>query len=324
MYNKRYTAGRLLFLVLLLVLVAAGCQQQPASWAANSEQDISKLWEQHDQELQLNHIRFLTTDEMAGRMTGSPEERLAGDYLAGELARYGLKPWEAAGLNTYMHSFFVDRNGMSLHGQNLIGVLAGQESDSYLIVGAHYDHLGIRDGEVYNGADDNAVSVSTVLELARSIKQSGLLPKRTLVFVLFSGEEIGLRGSAALVDLLREKQLTNDTIFLNLEMLGGVGGDWMDVYDQGMGAKTNVLADRVQQEIESTGVASKRFQRDPGSDAHPFANAEIPSLTVDWAWSPENHPHYHQPTDDFENLRPDLIEQATRALYSVTWALANR
>lgn len=311
------------WLLLFLLMLAAGCQTT-SIWSENSEQDIANLWALHDQELQQGHIRYLTADEMAGRMTGSPEEHLAGDYLAGELARHGLKPWTSAGLTTYKHGFVVDRDGMSLNGHNVVAVLAGQERDSYLIIGAHYDHLGIRDGEIYNGADDNAVSVSTVLEIARCIRASGLQPKRTLVFVLFSGEELGKQGSEPFVQMLKEKKLDEDAIFLNLEMLGGVGGDWMDVYDQGLGRKAEALAERVQREIEATGIATKRFQRDPGSDAHPFADAGIPALTVDWAWSPENHPHYHKPTDDFENLRPELIEKSTRALLSVAWALANK
>lgn len=328
MTNRQLRISFAIFLLIGGSLLTTGCnpfgQSRDAAWVAALESQIGELLAQYDLSRQLEHIRYLASDDLEGRMTGSAGERLAADYLMHHLESYGLEPWTAAGLEGFEHSFAATvQGGGQVIGHNIVATLPGLQDDSFFILGAHYDHLGVIDGQIYNGADDNAVSVGLILEIARLIATSGFRPRSTIVFVLFSGEEIGLQGSRALVSHMQEKQLADKSYFLNLEMLGAVGGDWMDVYDQGMGRQTRDLADQVERAMRASGVDVKRWGRDPGSDAHAFADAGIPALTCDWAWSAENHPYYHRPEDTFDKLNHHIIEQSARALIRVSWILAH-
>jgi hypothetical protein len=142
----------------------------------------------------LGHVRALAHDSMRGRGSASPDERRAAEYLAAELAAYGL---EQLVPGSWFQSFF---NGDS---QNVLAVLPGEGAlaSSWVVVGAHYDHLGVLNlGDsvrVYNGADDNASGTSAVLEIARLLAGDPELggDRRSILFAAFGAEEIGLEGS---------------------------------------------------------------------------------------------------------------------------------
>lgn len=319
----------ILLLLTVVVLLQSGCSllppQEPTYVWLDQTEAIEDLWQRMDLAGQLEHIRYLSSDELEGRLTGSDGEEKAATYLVDHLLSYGLEPWTALGLSDYRHAFAARlRTGEDVIGNNVIAVLPGELSDSFLLVGAHYDHLGIREGNIYNGTDDNAVAVGAVLEIARVVSESRLTPKHTMVFVLFSGEEHGLWGSKALVELLKEKRLAGNAFLLNLEMMGAVAGDFMGLYEHDK--KTKVLADRIQHEIETANVSVKRFGGYPG-DSLSFAEAGVPAVTCDWGglpWGSENHPYYHHREDTFDKLNHDIVARGTRAMVRVAWVLANR
>ena len=187
-------------------------------------------------------VLMLANDDMEGRLTGSAQDRKAAFYIAQEFLRFHLVPLPVMNLQggeakpgkdpkDYWQSYsFKARWGEQLESRNVVGLVPGTDSalsNRYIVIGAHYDHLGWGDkvgtarGDagraVYNGADDNASGVAMLLELLRYYKQYPL-PK-TLVFVAFSGEEIGLCGSQAFLDQFPFPVRQIDAMF-NLDMLG--------------------------------------------------------------------------------------------------------
>ena len=140
------------------------------------------------------HIAWLSSDEMKGRETPSPELERAAQYVAGEFKRLGLQ--QVGGSYFFWYSY---------QGQlvpDSLGLLEGSDpvlKSQFVIVGGHMDHIGMKGREVMNGADDNASGTTGVLELAEAFASMKVRPKRSILFITFSGEEHGLKGSEAYV-----------------------------------------------------------------------------------------------------------------------------
>ncbi|MEP6688881.1 MAG: M28 family peptidase, partial [Gemmatimonadales bacterium] len=193
--------------------------------------------------LPLDDIKFLSDDRLAGRLTGSPGADTAAAYLARRFQAVGLQP--AAG--GWFQSFTIARDApvaqhahvAGLKGSNVIGLLPGRDPvlrNEAVIVGAHYDHLGLggfgsldpdSTGHVHNGADDNASGAAMLLEIAERLAAAP--PARTIIFIAFSGEELGLLGSAYYV-----KQpiypLSTTLAMINLDMVGRLRQKRLIVY----------------------------------------------------------------------------------------------
>ncbi|MFA5444483.1 MAG: M28 family peptidase [Bacteroidales bacterium] len=153
------------------------------------------------------HVSFLASDSLGGRLMATEGNLIAGEYIADCFADIGLEEFNS---NSYFHYFDMKIPSAVreiplavVEGCNVIGVLTGTDpklKNEYIIVGAHYDHLGTLSGKpgeadsIYNGADDNASGTAVLIETARALKEKGGLP-RTVVFVAFDGEEQGLWGS---------------------------------------------------------------------------------------------------------------------------------
>jgi Zn-dependent M28 family amino/carboxypeptidase len=279
-------------------------------------------------------VRWLADDERRGRLTGSPEEDAVRDWLVRRFQALGLEPFAAAGLETYTLSFEAPASarhggaapGSTIRGEDVLAVLPGRfRPDSYVYISAHYDHLGVSaDGEVYNGADDDATGTAAVLEVARILSASGVRPQETVVFVAFSGEEIGLLGSGALCERLVARGLDGRGMLLNMEVLGAEkgSGSYIDVWDEDDPA-TEPLVGAVQWAGVQLDIPVERQGRDPGSDAHRMLRCGVRSVSVDVAWSYENHPHYHTPSDDPQHIDEEGFQNAVRVAVSALWLLAN-
>jgi Iap family predicted aminopeptidase len=293
-----------------------------------------QLADQVSPERLMADVRWLADDERRGRLTGSPEEDVVGAWLVQRFQGLGLDPFAAAGLEGYYLPFeapAITRYGRVTEedvarGEDIVAVLPGTtRPDSYVYIGAHYDHLGVSPGgQVYNGADDDATGVAAVLEAARVFSVSGLQPQETLVFVAFSGEEIGGLGSAALCERLTAAGLADRSMMLNMEVLGAQKGrgTYLDVWDE-ESAATGPLVEAVQWAGEKLDLPVKRQGRDPGSDALQLLKCGVPAVSVDVAWSPENHPHFHDPSDDAQHIDVEGFESAVRVAVAALWLLAN-
>jgi len=145
-------------------------------------------------------ITYLASNEMKGRANGSPEMRTATYWIAGKFREYGVKPVRPDSGLIYAYSFTSRQQ--TIAERNVIGIIEGTDpalKDEYIVLSAHFDHIGIRKGlkpdSIRNGADDNAAGTCTIIGIAKTIGLSKMKPARTIVLAAFSGEEHGMRGS---------------------------------------------------------------------------------------------------------------------------------
>ncbi len=169
-------------------------------------------------------VLFLSSDEMRGRRNGSPEMLIAAEWISSKFREYDIRTLD--GQNSFINNYSYSSRSVAINERNVIGMIEGTDpdlKDELLVLSAHFDHTGIRKGasadSINNGADDNAAGTSTLIGIAKYIKESGISPSRTIVFAAFSGEEDGMRGSRNFVSGLpfpAEKIYAN----LNFEMTG--------------------------------------------------------------------------------------------------------
>ena len=246
-------------------------------------------------------LAFLSSDDLRGRETGTEGSAQARAYL--------VHAFEEAGLLTLGDGFefpfdFPVRSGETLRGVNVVGWVRGTETpDRYIVVSAHYDHVGVRRGEVYNGADDNASGAAAVVELAYALTAEP--PRNSVILVAFDAEEKGLQGARAFVSD-PPRPLEQIVLNVNMDMVArGEGLLWA-----GGAHHTPALAPILEAVAENAPVTLQLGHDRPGapegddwttsSDHGPFHLAGIPFVY----FGVEDHPDYHRPTDDFENVDP--------------------
>lgn len=219
--------------------------------------------------------------------------------------------------------------------QNIIAFIKGAEfPQEYVYVMAHSDHEGILDGEIYNGADDNASGTSAVLEIAEAFKiatDNGIRPKRSVVFLHATAEEVGLHGSRYYAE--HPAFALNKTVAaLNTDMIGRV--------DEAHKADPNYIyligSDRISSELHFIAQkANEQFtqldldytfnsERDANkyyyrSDHYNFAKHEVPVI---FFFNGE-HEDYTKPTDTAEKINYELLTKRTKLIFSIAWYLAN-
>lgn len=169
-------------------------------------------------------VSFLASDQMRGRSNGSPEMKVASAWIAEQFKENGLKPVDSIG--DYIQNYSYTARQKIVNERNVIGYIEGTDpslKNEYIILSAHFDHIGIRKGSqtdsINNGADDNAAGTCTLIGIAKTIKETGLKPGRSIIFAAFSGEESGMRGSRYFVSH-SPILLKNMYADLNFEMTG--------------------------------------------------------------------------------------------------------
>jgi hypothetical protein len=200
---------------------------------------------------------------------------------------------------------------------NVLGLFQGSDpslAQETVIIGAHRDHFGRQAGLMFPGADDNASGTAVLLEVARLFAKSGLTPKRSLLFVSFSGEEQGLLGSRLYVER-PTRPLAKTVAMINIDH-AGVGNGRLTV------GVTGLDKSQAAQAGEHAGVVNNvdLFGFFPGGDHVPFKEAGVPTVTI---VSGGPHPHFHQPSDNSETIRPEILELTVRYVAALTWQLAN-
>ena len=163
------------------------------------------------------HVYYLASEELKGRKAGSEEAKEAREYIIGQFYEAGLVPFFNEGFRQH---FKVGDRAFC----NAVGMIEGSDpvlKNEYVVLGAHYDHLGVRNGNIYPGADDNASGTAALIEVARVLSQKRDMLKRSVIFAAFDAEEIGLFGSnhlsKTLVDSLGVK---NIKLMMSLDMVG--------------------------------------------------------------------------------------------------------
>jgi hypothetical protein len=323
MSARRALAG----LFALLALASRLCAQQQMGTAPREE--VARP--APPPVLPLDDIRYLSDDRLDGRMTGSPGADSAAAYLARRFEAVGLQ--QAAG--GWFQTFAIARDlpaaqnahVAGLTGRNVIGLLPGHDPvlrNETIIVGAHYDHLGLggfgsldpdSTGKVHNGADDNASGSAMLIEIAQRLAAAP--PARTVVFIAFSGEEIGLLGSSYYV-----KQpvypLATTLAMINLDMVGRLRNKRLIVYGSRSAKEFPALLDSLNW---YAGFDLKAQGDGYGpSDQSSFYAAGRPVLH----FFTDLHEDYHRTTDDWQKINIQGFGQVATFVTGVVTALANR
>jgi hypothetical protein len=282
----------LLFFVALLVSPVAFCQKI-------AEKKIKK------------HVAFLASDDLKGRGTGTVEERKAAEYIAQQFKKIGLQPKGDNG--TWMHQFGfkkskdphggVDESAPQVYSQNVAAYLDNGAAYT-IIIGAHYDHLGLGHdhnsleadphGKIHNGADDNASGTAGVIELARYFAKNGKKEAHNFLFLCFSGEELGLIGSKKYADY-PTIDLSKASFMINMDMIGRLNAE-RKLVAGGVGTAPDFVPvikstpTDLSIKLDSAGVGP--------SDHTSFYLKNIPVLF----FFTGQHSDYHKPSDDTEKV----------------------
>lgn len=272
-------------------------------------------------------VRYLADDALQGRFAGSPGEVCAGNYIAARFAALGLEPAVDGGFFQVLDlASATQTHTPGGSGRNVLGLLPGSDPDlarSVVVIGAHYDHLGFGEfgstgetGEIHNGADDNASGVSVMLEAAR-ILATGPRPSRSVLFIAFTGEELGLVGSS---HYARNPAfpLTRTLAMVNLDMVGRLGQEPMIVYGMGTAPEWRTVVPEANKEVDLP-LAFEEAGYGP-SDHTSFYAAEIPVLH----FFTNVHRDYHRETDDAEFIDAGGLDRIAVFTANIGRSLANR
>ncbi|MEO1022768.1 MAG: M28 family peptidase [Bacteroidota bacterium] len=244
----------------------------------------------------IQDLRILSADDMGGRRTGTVGSAKAQAYLIGRLENLEVPGYKGS----HSHQFtFINREEQEMWGTNIIGYVQGR-TDSMIVITAHFDHLGNREGEIYNGADDDASGTAAVLAFADFFNQNQ--PYHSMVFALFDAEEMGLRGARAFVE--DEDMLAKVKMNINLDMVGNSLVN--ELY--AAGTYHHPQFKPILEGIEKEGELNLLFGHDTpeegyndwttASDHGPFHQKGVPFIY----FGVEDHEHYHKPSDDFETI----------------------
>lgn len=249
---------------------------------------------------------------------GIPTLLVGQKVLQGLLANSGLTledltiQYQPRPLSTHVRLDVPLRYDQAATGRNVLGVLPGSDPDDMeqvFIIGAHYDHLGADpDGTVWGGANDNASGVAVLLEIARLWQEQGYVPKRTVLFAAWDGEEIGLYGSEYYVKHPRYP-LPNTVGMLQLDMVGA-GTSKLLINASGIVADQS-LASAAQLGIE---VETQSMGR---SDHAPFVAAGVPATLYIWWDGVTPGVIYHVPEDNLDNIEPAKLQAAGQLAHHV-------
>ncbi len=285
------------------------------------------------------HLYIVAADSMEGRETGSPGQKKAGNYLINQYKKNGIAFPKAA------NSFYQIVPAEALNkrasdklnsSENIWAFIEGSEKpDEVVVVSAHYDHVGVKNGDVYNGADDDGSGTVALLEIAQAFakaKNEGHGPKRSILFFHATGEEHGLLGSSYYSDnpLFAFENTVAD---INIDMIGR-----RDVAHANSNNYVYLIgADRLSSDLDSIckQVNEKYIhmnldytyndKNDPNhfyerSDHYNFAKHGIPSVFL----FNGVHADYHRKTDTVEKIEFDALTKRTQLAFTIAWELANR
>ncbi|UVS59969.1 MULTISPECIES: M20/M25/M40 family metallo-hydrolase [Nitrosomonas] len=276
----------------------------------------------------LADITHLASEAFKGRELGSLELEVAADYIAQNFQQAGLLPGgdNNSYYQTWQQEVGAPKGKITL--RNVIGILPGTNPElagQSLIIGAHYDHLGMgwpdvraaNHGKIHYGADDNASGVAVMLELARQIATKWQ-PQRSIIFIAFTGEEANLLGSKHFINNTRTYPAEKIIAMLNLDTVGRLGNNPVTLFGTGT-ARELVHVFRGAGFV--TGIPVNAVQDDFGSsDQAAFIQAGIPAVQ----FFASAHEDYHAPGDTVDKIDTAGLVKVAAILKEATEYLANR
>lgn len=268
---------------------------------------------QTQQERLTRHVYTLAGDSLRGRKAGSEDAAKAAAYIVAQFEEIGIQPFYDEG---WYQPF--ERSGKTY--KNVIGVIPGNDpvlKDEYIIIGAHYDHLGVMNDEIYNGADDNASGTATIIEMARILKGQQSQLKRSVIVAAFDAEEIGLWGSN---HLAKQLDLSKVKLMMSIDMVG-----WLEKGKilRLQGAATIKNGKRMlseEAEKMNIDIKPKDFETSilGATDTQGFAQRGVATLYVTTGLKSP----YHKPEDDPELIDYEGLDKVADYMADVTMRFA--
>lgn len=282
------------------------------------------------------HLYLLSSDILEGRRTGEKRQKMAVNYFTAYYEHLGLlapEMYPEYTQNIPQEYFKGKSNGPS---KNILAYIEGSEyPNEVVVISAHYDHLGMKGEEVYNGADDNASGSSAVMELAESFqlaKKQGNGPKRSILFLHFTGEELGLFGSEFYIEN-PAFSLDSTVVDLNIDMVGRIDKKHQDKKEYIYLIGSDRLSQDLHKLSEETNKTYTQLKLDytynqeddqnnyyERSDHYNFAINDIPVIF----YFNGSHEDYHKVTDTADKIDFELLALRTQLIFYTAWEIANR
>nr|WP_321234066.1 M28 family metallopeptidase [uncultured Psychroserpens sp.] len=279
------------------------------------------------------HVYTFSSDDFEGRKAGELGHHKASKFLKDYYINQGIK--SPLGTKYYQHipeSYFSEGIKDS---QNVIAYIKGSVyPDEVVIISAHSDHEGVTETEIYNGADDNGSGTAAVLEMAQAFKkasQEGYRPKRSVVFLHLTGEEIGLHGSRYYTQY-PVFSMSNTVANLNIDMIGRVDDSHSDEEDyiyiigaNRLSTELHYISEEANDQFTNLNLDySLNSDSDPNryyyrSDHYNFAQKGVPVIF----YFNGEHEDYHEVTDTPDKINYPLLEKRAKLIFATAWYIAN-
>lgn len=273
-------------------------------------------------DLALDDVKILSADAMQGRAPGTPGSQLARIYILERFKTIGLAP---IGEGFEQPFRFTRKDGTTITGVNLVARIKGAAPDGKaLVVTAHYDHVGVKNGQIYNGADDNASGVAGLLAVAEAFKAKP--PRHDVLIVALDAEEGGLRGAKAFV---AQPPIPLSAIGLNVNF------DMLSKNARGelyaAGAAPQPALKPILEAVAKTAPVKLKLGHDTDADGKEnnwttqSDHGAFAAKGVPWVYfGVEDHPEYHQPTDDFDTIPQPFFKASVETVIQATRAFDER
>ncbi len=285
------------------------------------------------------HLTIVASDKMQGRETGSEGQKMAGRYLIEQYKKAGISfPKGAKDYYQTVPSAYLNekRNEGLPDSENIWAFIEGSEKpDEIVVISAHYDHVGMKNGEIYNGADDDGSGTVALLEIAQAFqkaKKEGHGPKRSILILHVTGEEHGLHGSRYYTENPLFP-LANTVADVNIDMIGRrdenhkdsnnyiylIGSDYLstDLYNICENVNTKFTKLNLDYKFNDRADKNRFYYR---SDHYNFAKNGIPSVFL----FNGVHADYHKQSDEVDKIEFDALTKRTQLAFTIVWEIANR
>ncbi|MFA7616539.1 MAG: M28 family metallopeptidase [Weeksellaceae bacterium] len=326
-----------IFLLLLIGTLGICCSTQKVF----TKTDYDKVLPKYIQTIKANDLKTLlyviASEEFEGRATGEEGQKKAAAYIRDFYKKNKIaSPVSEHVKDHFQHIPAGTFPRIKKDTENVMAFIEGSEKpDEILIISAHYDHEGIKNGQIYFGADDDGSGTVAVMEIAKAFKlaeKDGYRPKRSILFLHVTGEEIGLLGSRFYTDKQPVFPLENTIADLNTDMIGRVDEAHRDnpnyVYLIGsdmLSTDLHNLSEEVNKKYIGLDLDYKfNDVNDPNqfyyrSDHYNFAKNNIPVIF----YFNGVHQDYHKPTDTPDKINYDMLAKRSQLIFATAWELAN-
>jgi len=330
---------KIFFIASAIVFSACGTNKNVAE-VANTEDHAAKYAATITAKELGTHLFTYASDEFEGRNTGEPGQKKAIAYLKDFYISQGIA--SAIGGDDYFQEVPAEflnkrkRQEPFKDSENVVAFIKGTEKPNEIVViSAHLDHEGIKNGKIYNGADDDGSGTVAILEIAQAFQmatKAGKGPKRSILFLHVTGEEKGLLGSQYYTEN-PIFPIANTVCDLNIDMIGRTDerhkSDPNYVYLIGsdkLSTELHKLSEEINKKYTNINLDYKyNDENDPNrfyyrSDHYNFAKFNVPIIF----YFNGTHVDYHKPTDTPDKINYELLENRAKLVFHTAWQVANR